>query len=48
MPTVTLGIISTLYLFTSLGYLKEGKLGFAITFFCYALANAGMIWEGIK
>lgn len=43
MSTWAIGICAVLYLVTAFDLWRQGQLGLALTFACYAAANIGLI-----
>lgn len=37
-----------LYMIASISYLIKGNYSWALTWFCYAVANIGLIWSAFK
>lgn len=37
-----------LYMIASISYLIKGNHPWALTWFCYAIANLGLIWASLK
>jgi len=40
-------ICGLVYLVTSAAFLREGRSGWSLAYFAYALANVGLIWASI-
>ena len=45
MSTPLILLVTLCYVLTSIDLVASGKLGYALMFFAYALANVGVIWS---
>jgi len=41
-------ICGLIYLVTALAFAREGRGGWALAYFAYGLANAGLIWASVS
>lgn len=48
MAIISLAIVTVLYIFTAIGFFRSGKHGLALAYVAYAIANVGLIIEGMK